>query len=82
MAEEEAPRVQRWVGTAPSDVCRDLIWPLLKREGIPYRPGQQSLGVIEFYAPTPDIARRARELIRKDALEKGYSFTPGTGGNP
>jgi len=50
------------------------IDPILKSEGIPRVGGSASLGVIEFSTDTPQHARRARELIAKDAQKNGYRF--------
>jgi hypothetical protein len=55
-------------------------WPsverLSKREQLGLSPGDGMLGRMDVMSESPQQARRARELIERDARERGYRFSP------
>lgn len=54
------------------------IFPRLAKENIPCCPGSKMLGIVEFATDSPQNARRAREIVERDAAERAYKFwSPG-----
>jgi hypothetical protein len=71
-----------YVGAADQLSWSPFIRPLSDREKLKLQPGAAMLKIMDIWSESPHEARRARELIERDAIKNGYRFGAPGKANP